>query len=152
MAGPLLLCFDGSEQAAQAIRAAGELMPEREALVLCVATPARYQLGINPAGSVVARLGGLYSDWDEATREVAEREATRGCAFAAQAHIPAQPLVEAGRPAQTILRVADQRDAVAIVVGAGHRAALGGLLGSVSARVAHEATRPVLVVGGPARS
>jgi nucleotide-binding universal stress UspA family protein len=150
MGGPLLLCFDGSEEAAGAIREAGRLMTGREAIVLCVAIPARYQLGINPAGSVVAQLGGLYADWDEVTREVAEREVARGCEIAAELGMSAKPLVAVGKPAQTILRVADEHDAAAIVLGAGHRGPLHGLLGSVSARVTHEATRPVLVVGASA--
>ncbi|HVC85659.1 MAG TPA: hypothetical protein VNC12_10450 [Solirubrobacteraceae bacterium] len=39
MSGPLLLCFDGSETAAQAIRHAAALLPGREAVVLTVAIP-----------------------------------------------------------------------------------------------------------------
>jgi nucleotide-binding universal stress UspA family protein len=143
------LCFDGSDEAAEAIRTAGALMPGREALVLCVAVPAHYQLGINPAGSVVGRMSGLYSDWDEATRDVAAGEAARGSELATAAGLRARGLVATGKAAATIVRTADEHDAAAIVLGAGHRGALGGLLGSVSARVAQEATRPVLVVGSP---
>jgi len=145
----LLLCFDGSEEAAEAIGTAGALMHGREALVLCVAVPARHQLGIGPADALAGRLSGLYSEWDEAAREVAERVAARGCELAAEVGLHARPLVASGKPAPTIVRVADELDVSAIVVGAGHRGALGGVLGSVSARVAHEALRPVLVVRGP---
>jgi nucleotide-binding universal stress UspA family protein len=152
----LLLCFDGSEEAAEAIRTAGMLMPGRDALALCVAIPAHYQLGIGPASAVVGRMSGLYREWDETATEVAEREAAKGCELACEVGLRARALVACGKPAPTIVRLADDYDVAAIVVGAGHHGALGRLLGSVSARVSHEAARPVLVVrgsgpGGPSR-
>ena len=123
-------------------------MAEREAIVLTVAVPARLQLGFNPVGDVVGRFSGLYREWDEATSELAEEQARRGCEIARDAGLDAQPLVAHGKPAQTILRVAEERDVAAIVLGAGNHGAAGGLLGSVSVRVSHLAKRPVLVIPG----
>ncbi|MDE3069587.1 MAG: universal stress protein [Acidobacteriota bacterium] len=148
MSGPLLLCFDGSPEAAAAIRTAGGLMVERRAIVLNVVLPASTQLGPAPLGGAVAALSGLYREWDEAADEVAQEQAQRGCEIAREAGLDARPLVARGRPAAVILEVAEEHEAGAIVLGAGHHGAVG-LLGSVSARVAHLATRPVLVV--PAR-
>jgi nucleotide-binding universal stress UspA family protein len=146
VSGPLLLCFDGSVPAENAIRTVGALMAEREAVVLTVAVPARTQLGFNPVGDVVGRFSGLYRDWDDATRELAEEQAKHGCEIAHEAGLRAQPLVAHGKPAPAILRVADERDVAAIVLGAGNRGAAGGLLGSVSARVSQLAKHPVLVI------
>ena len=54
------------------------------------------------------------------------------------------------RPAEAILRAADQYDALAIVVGATGRGPIAGaLLGSVTYQVVHRSTRPVVVVPSP---
>ena len=66
MADLALLCFDGSEHAAEAIRRAGALLPRHDALVLSVATPAKDELPLDPLSDLVGRLSGLYRDWDEA--------------------------------------------------------------------------------------
>jgi nucleotide-binding universal stress UspA family protein len=146
MARPALLCFDGSEHATDAIRGAGALLPGQEALVLCVATPAKDELPFDPVSDVVGRLSGLYRDWDEAVAEIADRQARRGCELAAEAGLHPRSLAAFGKPAATILRVADEHDAAVIVLGAGNYKTLGGVLGSVVARVLHEANRPVLVI------
>lgn len=140
MSGPLLLCFDGSETAAQAIRHAAALLPGREAVVLTVAIPAADELPLDPIGDLVGRASGLYRDWDEIATELAERQARHGCQLAVQANIDARPLMVAGKPAATILRIADGLDAELIVLGAAHHTALGGVLGSVSERVVRQST------------
>jgi nucleotide-binding universal stress UspA family protein len=146
---PALLCFDGSEHAAEAIRGAGALFPGQEALVLSVATPAKDELPLDPVSDLVGRLSGLYRDWDEAIADLAERQARRGCELATAAGFRPRPFSTVGTPTATILRVADQHDAAVIVLGAGKRGPLGGLLGSVVARIVHEADRPVLVIPSP---
>jgi nucleotide-binding universal stress UspA family protein len=147
--GCVLLCFDGSPEAEAAIRAAGALLAGREAIVLAVAIPAADELPLDPASDLVGRISGLYRDWNEIAIELAERHARSGCEIATSAGFAARPLTASGRPAATILRVADEIGAAAIVLGAGRHAALAGLLGSVSARVVQQARRPVLVI--PAR-
>jgi nucleotide-binding universal stress UspA family protein len=145
--GPLLLCFDGSEVAAEAIRCAGALLPGHDALVLTVSIPAELELPITPVGDLVGRVSGLYRDWNEIANEVAEQHAHSGCQLAAEAGLSARPLTVAGKPADVILRVADSHDAALIVLGAARRGALERL-GSVSSRVVRQATRPVLVIPG----
>jgi nucleotide-binding universal stress UspA family protein len=58
----------------------------------------------------------------------------------------ARPRTAVGKPATMILRAADEYDVTVIVLGVGRQGVLGGLLGSVAARVVHQAERPVLVI------
>jgi nucleotide-binding universal stress UspA family protein len=146
--GPVLLCFDGSAEAAAAIRCAGALLAGRETLVLAVAIPAKDELPLDPASDLVGRITGVYREWDAIAIELAERQARAGCELAAEAGLDARPLTASGKPAAAILRAAADHDVAVIVLGAGRHGALGGLLGSVSARVVQLATRPVLVIPG----
>jgi len=149
MARPVLLCFDRSEHASDAIRAAGALFPGHDPLVLGVAVPAKDELPLDPLSDLIGRLSGLYREWDETVAELADRHALRGCELAAKAGLHARPLTAVGKPAATILRVADEHDAAVIVLCAGNHKALSRVPGSVAARVLHDTNRPVLVI--PAR-
>lgn len=149
MTPPVLICFDGSEEAAEAIRRAGALLPGREALVLSVAIPAKDEAPLDPVSDLVGRLSGIYREWDEAVAELAEQQARRGCELATEAGLDAHPMTARGKAAPTILRIAEEHDVAVIVLSAGRHTALGGLLGSVATRVVHGAERPVLVVPAP---
>jgi nucleotide-binding universal stress UspA family protein len=149
--GPVLVCFDGSEGAAGAVRHAGALFPGREAIVLSVAVPAKDELPLDPMSDFVGRLSGLYRDWDEVCADLAERHARDGCQLATDAGLHAEPQTAVGKPAPTILRVAEERDAAVIVLGTGTHTTLGGLLGSVAARVVHYSKRPVVVIPADAK-
>lgn len=148
MSAPILICFDGSQGAEAAIPAAASLLREREALVLSVAIPAKDEVHFNPAGALVGRLSKLYREWDEYVRELAEQQARAGCELAAGAGMQARPLTGFGKPAEEIVRVADEHAAAAIVLGARRHTVVGGVLGSVSARVVTQSGCPVLVIGG----
>jgi nucleotide-binding universal stress UspA family protein len=139
---PILICYDRSESARHAIEYAGTLFGGRHALVLNVWT---YPVEVAALGVASASL---YSEQQQ--REMAARAADEGCALARAAGITATAIVASGSDegtSRTILRVADERDASPIVMGA---RGLGGLrsmfLGSVSHGVVHHAHRPVLVV------
>ncbi len=147
--GPVLLCFDGSPAAADAIRAAAPLLAERSAIVLAVAIPASDELPLDPASDLVGRASGLYRDWDEIAIEAARRHAISGCEIADGEGFAARPLTASGRPAAMILRVAKEQNASLIVLGARRHSPLGGLLGSVSAHIVGQSRCPVLVI--PAR-
>ena len=117
---PVLLCYDGSDHAQEAIRRAGALMGDRSAIVLHV-TGRRRTNSVAEDGRRLALDAGFdpVSVVDDSTGAVAE-------AIIAQA--------EAGRVA-------------AIVVGSrGLSAGSSPILGSVSSRVAHHARHPCLVV------
>jgi nucleotide-binding universal stress UspA family protein len=144
----LLLCYDGSAAADRAIRTAGGLFSDHDALVLSVAIPAKDEWPLDPMGDLVGRLSGLYHEWDELAMELAQRRAALGCQIAAEVGVHATPLIAAGKTAPTILRVADEHDVSTIVIGTrGHRSSLQ--LGSVSAQVAQHARQPVLIVAAP---
>ena len=148
--GPLLLCYDGSEDARNAIESAGKLFPGRHALVVKVWQPtARGGLGFAAASS--ASTGGLI-ELDRAATEQAGRVADDGARIAQAAGLDAEPVVvEAVGPVwETILETAARRDAATIVMGARGLTRLRSvLLGSVSSAVVHHADRPTLVIPPP---
>jgi nucleotide-binding universal stress UspA family protein len=79
-------------------------------------------------------------------------DASEDAELAAAAGFTAMPIaVEASGPiAETIVAVAEERDAAAIVVGSrGLSGVRSALAGSVSTGVVHHARRPVLVVHRP---
>lgn len=141
----VLLCYDGSKHAHEAIVRAGPLLADRRAVVLNVyrqAGEAAIPIGGVPVGQPPAEI-------EEATVDYARDVARRGCDIARGAGFDAEPeIAEArGRIADTILRFARDRGAEAVVVGA---RGLGGvrsaLLGSVSASLVHAGELPVVVM------
>lgn len=142
----LLLAFDGSYRAAEAVRTAGRLFPGARAIVLSVAhdpwdpEPARAGT-LTLAGPAVGRL-------ERGGTATARATAQRGCRLAGAAGLDAEPLaLEGGRPARQICRAARTHDVDVIVCGphAGSSSA-PALLGSTATNVLHHARRPVLVV------
>src|ERR1700692_2811971 len=83
--GPVLLCFDGSENARQAIFAAGALLGSRTAIVLSVWEPAASLTSLNPIGEVVGEVTGIYKEMDEIGAQLASRQAGEGAAVARRA-------------------------------------------------------------------
>jgi nucleotide-binding universal stress UspA family protein len=142
---PILVCDDGSEAAARAVRDAGELLPGREALALFV----WQSVTRNPLAAMAGGLALLPENVDEQSAKAAAEAAEQAAERARQAGFDAEPLTaEAVGPVwQTILDTARQRDAAAIVVGArGLTGVQHVLLGSVSEKVVRHADRPVLVM------
>jgi nucleotide-binding universal stress UspA family protein len=148
--GPLLLCYDGSEDATRAIEHAGRLLGGRDALVVTVWQP-------TPALGSLAFAGAIDSMFDfvEVNRAAAElggRVAGDGVRIAEQAGLHAESLaVEATGPVwKTIVEIADRHDAATIVMGSrglsGRRPMLSG---SVSSAIVHHADRPTLVIWQP---
>jgi nucleotide-binding universal stress UspA family protein len=146
--GPLLLCYDGSEDAAHAIERAGELFPGRRALVAMVwHQPLAGLGGIAWSGESPSMV-----DVPELDREAAEkagRVAADGMRLAEQAGLIAEPLAVQGSGSvwRTILELAERNDAAAIVMGSRGLTGLRSmLLGSVSSAVVGHADRPTLVI------
>jgi nucleotide-binding universal stress UspA family protein len=149
-AQPILLCFDGSSDAENAIRRAGELLGPRPAVVLTVSEPLRLWEPSDPATIIDAPVGKLLSKalkLEEIIDEVAQDQVNRGVKVARAAGFDAQGRVARGKPWKAICEVADQVDAEAIVLGArGLSRVESALLGSVSATVSRHAGRPVLII------
>lgn len=125
---PLVIGYDGSRHARQAISAAGALFPGRRAIVVHAG-----HLELADEGAQVAADAGL------------DAEALR---------VP-QALQDVVRPESAawhrLSAVADERGAALIVVGSRGTGALRRfVLGSVTGGLLHHARRPVLVVPAPA--
>jgi nucleotide-binding universal stress UspA family protein len=145
--GPLLICYDGSEDAKHAIRSAGHLLGGRHALVLTV-----WESAVNPGG--YAWLGAdtstiNFAELDRVAAEHGGHVANQGVRIALEEGLGADPITikAAGRVWRTILEIADREHAAAIVMGCrGLTGVRSLLLGSVSSAVIHHAERPTLVV------
>jgi nucleotide-binding universal stress UspA family protein len=144
--GPLLICYDGSEDARHAIKSAARLLGGRRAQVLTVwePTPAMSFGGLGTSTTVVN-----FAELDRAAAEHGGRVAEEGVRVAREEGLGAEPVTSkaAGPVWRTILEIADREDAAVIVMGCrGLTGVRSLLLGSVSSAVIHHAERPTLVV------
>jgi nucleotide-binding universal stress UspA family protein len=150
-AGPTVIAYDGSPASQTAIREAAEVLAPKRAVVLVV-----YKEGIGVETVVVPEFSGDLPPAkldlrtaEEVDREMSERArqlAEAGAELAREAGFEAEGLAVAESldvpVAETILDVAESRDAPAIVLGShGH----GPVLGSTSRDVIRRATCPVVV-------
>lgn len=147
--GPVLICYDGSEDAKHAIAKAGALLPARPALVLTVWEPTVTLDSFAGATPDVVN----FVELDRASAEHGCRVADEGVRIAQEAGLEAHPVtIKATGPVwRTIVEAADRRDAAVIVMGSrGLMGVRSMLLGSVSNAVVHHAERPTLVIRRPA--
>jgi nucleotide-binding universal stress UspA family protein len=144
---PILLCYDGSDDAAAAIQTAGPLFPGRGAVVVCFWQPfaqvaKRFAISllevVQEAASVNDREASLAQQLAETGAEIANQAGLR-----AEGHA-----VEVSKPIdEAIIAYADEIDAPVIVLGARGRSGIGSmLLGDVAHDVVQRSTRPVLLV------
>ena len=147
---PLLLAYDGSDDAAAAITTAAALFTTRDAVVVTVWEPVAIWAPYDPAavlGAGISKLGSGALGLDEIAREVAEETLARGVAIATEAGFAARGQLAHGKPWQAICDTAGELDAAAIVLGArGLGRVESILLGSVSTAVVARAHRPTLVI------
>jgi len=141
-AAPVLFAYDGSELAKLAIEEAGrQLVPGREALVLCVWQPS--DVGFEP-------VGGQHFDAQAAdeVEKAAGETAAHGASLAEKAGFRAQSVAFQGAPTwKGIIAVAEERGASLIVLGSHRRSGIAGhLLGSVADAVAAHAKCAVLIL------
>jgi nucleotide-binding universal stress UspA family protein len=154
--GPVVIGFDGTSASEQAIREAGDLLRGHQALVVVVwkrgigfeaMTVPVGPIGLEPPIIDIAAAAEI----DKAMFERAQKLAQRGAQIAVEAGLKAEPLAAADElhvpVGETIVRLARDRDAEAIVVGAHNHGRLSEvLLGSTSRDVVRHADRPVVVV------
>jgi nucleotide-binding universal stress UspA family protein len=148
--GPVIIGFDGSDIAERAIRTAAAVLRPHAVLVVAV-----HEAGIVFQGYAGVDIQAVPSDLqaaaevDEALFEGARLGAGRGAEIAREHGLAAEPLVAAaeGSVGGTLVRIARQRDASVIVVGAHRYGRMERLfLGSTSREVLEHAPCPVLVV------
>jgi nucleotide-binding universal stress UspA family protein len=152
----IVIAYDGSPAARQAVADAAKIVGSARVLVATV-----WEEGLAYAGPVMPPSG-MYVDpmiqpdvaleVDQVIRERAEGVSAEGAGLAQSLGLDAEPLAvpNEGDIARTILRVAQEHGAVAIVVGS---RGLGGirarLEGSTSKGVLKQAQCAVLVVHAP---
>lgn len=141
--GPMVLCWDGSDGAEQAIEHAGRLVGAgRPGIVLFAFVPTESARGI---------LGGLSGpDAPIMSPPEADDLLERGVGVAGAAGFETEPLLVNAqqKTSRIIVRLAEERDAALIVMGQRRRSSLGTLvLGSVAREVLGAQHRPVLLVG-----
>jgi nucleotide-binding universal stress UspA family protein len=150
----VLIGYDGSDPARRAVAAAGELLAPRRALVVSVWDAGMeyhfLSTGTSGVGSVAPELDiAATRKVDDARRARADRIAEDGAELARSVGLEAEPLAIAadGNAAKTIVELAGERAASAIVVGSrGLGAIRARLEGSTSNEVLKRAPCPVLVV------
>ena len=138
------------------MREGGSLLALRAAVVLVVWKDGiGFELVAGPASAIGLPAATLdistALEIDRRLLEAAESQAQRGVAIARDAGLEAEPLVVADDPDaavhETILRVARDRDAASILMGAhGHGPVAQMLLGGTTRGVLRQAEVPVMVV------
>jgi nucleotide-binding universal stress UspA family protein len=97
-------------------------------------------------------MGGETADYKKKLQKIGDDMLTIAVeeAKALDASVAVEPIVAALRPAESLLEAATERRARAIVVGgSGERPILGAILGSVTHKLLHRSTVPVIVVPTP---
>jgi nucleotide-binding universal stress UspA family protein len=155
-ARPVIVAYDGSEEAQTALREAVALFGHRPLIVASVWEPGlammtmmppagEPSMGYMPDPDQVAAIDQAQSGHAGAVAEAGARLARELGATAEALSVP-----DAVNVAGTLVEIAEERDARAIVVGS---RGLGGIkarvLGSTSRKLLHETHRPVLVVRTP---
>ena len=153
-ASPVIVGYDGSAAAREAITQAARLMGSCRFLVVTVweeglAYMAAPAIQINALETAPPTDPRLAADLDRAQHADAERVARQGADLARSLGVAADPLTvpDTRNAAHTILDVAREREAAAIVVGSrGLTGLTARLEGSTSKAVLKHAPCPVLVV------
>ena len=153
---PVVLAYDGSAEADAALREAVALFGQRRLIVASVWEPGLAMvtmmppageptMGYLPDPGEVAAIDRVQSGHADDVAEAGARLARELGATAEALSVP-----DAANVAETLIAIAEERDARAIVVGS---RGLGGIkarvLGSTSRKLLHDTHRPVLVVRTP---
>ena len=151
--GPILLCYDGSEDAVAAIESVGPHVAGRQAVVACFWQPFA-QVASRFAVSLLEVVQDA-SDTNEREARLAQELADQGVGIARSAGIPAEGrAIEVSRPIdEAIIAYAEEVDAPMIVLGSRGRSGIGSmLLGDVAHDVVQRSTRMVVLVPSPGLS
>jgi nucleotide-binding universal stress UspA family protein len=153
-ASPVMIAYDGSDAAKQAISAAAELFGGRRAYVVTIWEPglAYAMSDLEPTGPELSPIPMDIQGAQELEDELqvhARRTAAAGAEFARAAGLNCEALVVADRVsvAEALVDVAQKQSVAAIVVGSRGLTGLRARLeGSTSSAVLKHAACPVVVV------
>jgi nucleotide-binding universal stress UspA family protein len=145
---PILICYEGSDDAQRAIDVAADLLGPRRAIVLDVGpvlTAAESVAVMSPVTPGAA--------FEDLNKDDAHQRARAGAEQARRAGFDAEARAELGEPTwETILNVGDEIDAAVIVIGSRGLSGLKEIVdGSLSHEVIEHAGRPVLISPPPQR-
>jgi nucleotide-binding universal stress UspA family protein len=154
---PVVVAFDGSPEALEAVRVAASLFPSRLLVIVTVFEPGLATLAMMPTAEVgatayVPPTPEEVDLVDRAHRNHAQVTADAGAqlAVAAGAEAEAAPAPDDFDVAETLADIAEQRDAAALVVGSrGLGRVKSAVLGSTTRRLLKDTRRPVVVVRAP---
>jgi nucleotide-binding universal stress UspA family protein len=152
--GPVLIGFDGGPASQRAVHEAATLFAPRRALAVVVWEAGQaFALTLLPTRAFDVPLGSpdlrTAVELDKAMYEEAQRLARWGVQLAIDGGLEAEGLVVADdlTVADTLMRLAKERDAAVVVVGTHRHGRLAELLlGSTARSVIERAPCPVLVV------
>jgi nucleotide-binding universal stress UspA family protein len=141
---PLVICYDGTAEAAEALRYAASLLPGARALIVTVAEPIVEEALTPAAKPPVADL----VEVQEMPRRAAEEVAAEGERRAAAAGLRPEPRAIEARGAtwQAVEAVATEHDALLVVCGTRRSGIRSALPGSLARALVSHLSRPVLVV------
>ena len=150
--GPIVIGYDGSPSAQRAIDEAGALLTRHEAVVVVVWEPglgfALVDVPSIPPAPIDVRAA---LEVDKTLYERAQRLAQQGAQLAEKAGLEAEALVVADEitVGETLVRVANERDAQAIALGTDGIGLTDVILGGTTRHVIQHAPCPVVVVREP---
>jgi nucleotide-binding universal stress UspA family protein len=149
---PVVVAFDGSDAAGEAVRQAAALFGGRRLIVLSVWEP-NLALAMGPTTDLAGMAYMPPRPEDVATLDRAQRDratatAESGAEIARELGVTAEAVAVSDELdiSETIVGIAQQHDACAIVVGSRGRGAVKSLFGSTSRGLLNHADRPVVVV------
>ena len=150
---PVILAYDGSDPAKAAVRAAARLLTAKKVVVVTVWEPGLALISsaasIPPGAEIPGPDLETITEVDQKAQDHASSVAEQGAELARSAGLEAeaQAVPDEVNVGETVVRIAKERGAQAVVIGS---RSLSGLratfLGSTSQTVAHHAHVPVLVV------
>jgi nucleotide-binding universal stress UspA family protein len=151
--GPVVLAYDGSDDAREAIAVTSRLLERRSAVVMHVwESPAQHTLsGGAISASRLGEIRKMTTDFDAMLASAAAATVEEGAALARGTGLQAtgEALESSVGIWRTVSSAAGERNAALLVVGArGRGRAASSVIGSVSAGLVHNVQMPTLVVPG----
>ena len=141
MTETVIVPLDGSPQSEQALDFAIEEFPDATLVLLHVIDPVESSYGSR------FNLPGGGEEWYESQQEGAEELFTDASEQADEAGVAVETMIEVGRPANVIVRYAEDHDIDGVVMGSHGRSGVSRiLLGSVAETVVRRSPVPVTVV------